>query len=80
MPFFQLIKTCDRTSARRGVISFRRGTVQTPTFMPVGTLGTVKGIEIEMLRASGAEIILGNTYHLALRPGEETVAALGGLH
>ncbi len=48
--------------------------------MPVGTLGTVKGVEIETLRASGAEMILGNTYHLSLRPGEETVAALGGLH
>lgn len=51
-----------------------------PAFMPVGTQATVKGLEIEQLRATGAEMVLGNTYHLWLRPGEETVAALGGLH
>ena len=51
-----------------------------PAFMPVGTQASVKGLEIEQLRATGAEMILGNTYHLALRPGEEVVAALGGLH
>ena len=51
-----------------------------PAFMPVGTQASVKGLEIEQLRATGAEMVLGNTYHLALRPGEEVVAALGGLH
>ena len=76
---FELLRSCTKTSARRGVLTTPRGSIQTPTFMPVGTLGTVKGIEIEMLRKSGAEIILGNTYHLSLRPGEQTVADLGGL-
>src|SRR5215475_13247826 len=56
------------------------GAVETPAFMPVGTQGTVKGLEIEMLRATGAQMILGNTYHLALRPGEAIVEKLGGLH
>ena len=51
-----------------------------PAFMPVGTQGTVKGMEIEMLRATGAQMILANTYHLALRPGEQIVEKLGGLH
>ena len=51
-----------------------------PAFMPVGTQASVKGLEVEQLRATGAEMVLGNTYHLSLRPGEETVAALGGLH
>ena len=57
-----------------------RGDVQTPTFMPVGTLGTVKALTIDQVRATGAEMVLGNTYHLALRPGAEVVEALGGLH
>lgn len=77
---FDLKTRCAISSARRGVFTTPRGTVQTPAFMPVGTLGTVKGVEIETLRNTGAEMILGNTYHLSLRPGEETVAALGGLH
>jgi queuine tRNA-ribosyltransferase len=67
-------------NARRGVFTTPHGDVQTPAFMPVGTQSTVKGQTIEMVRQTGAEMILGNTYHLALRPGEETVAALGGLH
>jgi queuine tRNA-ribosyltransferase len=57
-----------------------RGTVELPTFMPVGTRGSVKGLTIEMVRETGAEVILGNTYHLTLRPGEEVVEQLGGLH
>lgn len=77
---FTLKHEAANCAARRGTLTFRRGTVQTPTFMPVGTLGTVKGIEVNMLRESGAEMVLGNTYHLAIRPGEQTVAALGGLH
>ena len=67
--------------ARRGTITFPNGQlVQTPVFMPVGTLGTVKGLAPEELHAIGAEIILGNTFHLMLRPGEDIVAAHGGLH
>lgn len=66
--------------ARLGRLHTPRGVVELPTFMPVGTRGSVKGLTIEMVRETGAQIILGNTYHLALRPGEEIVAALGGLH
>lgn len=67
--------------ARRGKITFPNGqVVQTPVFMPVGTLGTVKGLSPEELNGVGAEIILGNTFHLMLRPGEEIVQAHGGLH
>ena len=77
---FQLHKTDANTSARRGTLNTAHGAVQTPTFMPVGTLGTVKGLVIDQVRATGAEVILGNTYHLALRPGEEVVRDLGGLH
>jgi queuine tRNA-ribosyltransferase len=66
--------------ARRGDFVTPHGRVQTPAFMPVGTAGTVKGLKPEDVRATGAEIVLGNTYHLMLRPGPERVAALGGLH
>jgi queuine tRNA-ribosyltransferase len=77
---FDLLKTDHRTSARRGRITTRRGTIETPVFMPVGTQGTVKAMLPESLREIGAQIILGNTYHLFLRPGHERVARLGGLH
>src|SRR5258707_8960271 len=66
--------------ARRGRIDTSRGDIQTPAFMPVGTLGTVKAMYPEQVRETGADILLGNTYHLMLRPGAERVAALGGLH
>lgn len=66
--------------ARRGRIDTSRGDVQTPAFMPVGTVGTVKAMYPEQVRETGADILLGNTYHLMLRPGAERVAALGGLH
>ncbi len=66
--------------ARRGRIDTWRGDVQTPAFMPVGTVGTVKAMFPEQVRDTGADILLGNTYHLMLRPGAERVAALGGLH
>ncbi|NIA70117.1 tRNA guanosine(34) transglycosylase Tgt [Pelagibius litoralis] len=66
--------------ARRGLITTAHGPVKTPAFMTVGTAGTVKGMTTEQVQASGAEIILGNTYHLMLRPGAERVARLGGLH
>jgi queuine tRNA-ribosyltransferase len=67
-------------AARRSTFTTPHGTVEMPAFMPVGTLGTVKGVEIQQLRQTGAQMVLGNTYHLTLRPGEEVVAALGGLH
>ena len=67
-------------AARRGRISFPRGTIETPTFMPVGTYGTVKAMTPEELEGLGAEIILGNTFHLMLRPGPEIMRAHGGLH
>jgi queuine tRNA-ribosyltransferase len=67
-------------AARTGVISMQRGEIRTPAFMPVGTAATVKAMRPEEVRASGADIILGNTYHLMLRPGAERVAKLGGLH
>jgi queuine tRNA-ribosyltransferase len=66
--------------ARTGLIEMRRGTIRTPAFMPVGTAATVKAMKPETVRATGADIILGNTYHLMLRPGAERVARLGGLH
>lgn len=67
-------------AARTGLLSTPHGPVETPIFMPVGTQATVKGLTPEMVRAAGAQIILGNTYHLALRPGDELIAELGGLH
>ena len=66
--------------ARTGEIAMRRGTIRTPAFMPVGTAATVKAMKPADVRAGGADIILGNTYHLMLRPGAERVARLGGLH
>ncbi|HEX2764625.1 MAG TPA: tRNA guanosine(34) transglycosylase Tgt [Allosphingosinicella sp.] len=67
-------------AARTGIISMRRGEIRTPAFMPVGTAATVKAMKPADVRTSGADIILGNTYHLMLRPGAERVARLGGLH
>lgn len=67
-------------SARRGVIEFPRGAIQTPAFMPVGTYGTVKAMTPEELEGIGADIILGNTFHLMLRPGMEVIKKFGGLH
>lgn len=67
-------------AARRATFVTPHGPVELPAFMPVGTLGTVKGLLIENVRATGAQMVLGNTYHLALRPGEDVVADLGGLH
>jgi queuine tRNA-ribosyltransferase len=67
-------------AARRGRIVTAHGTIETPAFMPVGTAATVKAMLPESVAATGAEIVLGNTYHLMLRPGAERIAALGGLH
>lgn len=77
---FELLKSDPKTAARRGRLRLPHGVVQTPAFMPVGTQGTVKGLSIDQVRATGAEILLGNTYHLALRPGSDLIAELGGLH
>ena len=75
---FELIKT--NKKARRARLSFPRGTIETPAFMPVGTYGTVKAVKPEEVKELGAEIILGNTFHLMLRPGTEVIKAHGDLH
>ncbi|MEM7279607.1 MAG: tRNA guanosine(34) transglycosylase Tgt [Pseudomonadota bacterium] len=75
---FDLLST--DSSARRGRLNFARGTVETPVFMPVGTYGTVKSVRPETVRDLGAQIILGNTFHLLLRPGPEIIQSHGGLH
>ncbi len=67
-------------AARRGRVTTSRGTIETPAFMPVGTAASVKALMPAQVHQTGAEIILGNTYHLMLRPGAERVARLGGLH
>ena len=77
---FDLRQIDPSSAARRGTFDTPHGPVETPTFMPVGTQGAIKGVTIDQLRATGAQMILGNTYHLALRPGEEIVRQLGGLH
>src|SRR3954466_4388278 len=73
------IAATDR-AARTGILAMRRGDIRTPAYMPVGTAATVKAMKPADVRASGADIILGNTYHLMLRPGAERIARLGGLH
>jgi queuine tRNA-ribosyltransferase len=75
---FELIRTSG--TARRGRLRFARGVVETPIFMPVGTYGTVKSVSPEELRDAGSKIILGNTFHLMLRPGPELIREFGGLH
>jgi queuine tRNA-ribosyltransferase len=75
---YQLLTTDGK--ARRGRLTFDRGTIETPAFMPVGTYGTVKGMKAEEVAETGAEIILGNTFHLMLRPGTEIIEQHGGLH
>ena len=77
---FELITTDPNTQARRGKITTAHGEISTPVFMPVGTAGTVKAITQQELKSLGAEIILGNTYHLYLRPGHQLIHELGGLH
>lgn len=77
---FEIFNTDERTMARRGRISLARGTIETPVFMPVGTKATVKAMKPEDVENTGAEIILANTYHLYLRPGEDVVRDAGGLH
>ena len=77
---YELIKKDSRTKARRGRVNTPHGPIETPVFMPVGTAGTVKAMKPEEVRDMGAQIILGNTYHLYLRPGHEVVKAASGLH
>jgi queuine tRNA-ribosyltransferase len=77
---FELIQKSTETNARLGRIHTSHGSIETPVFMPVGTLATVKSLTPEELDELGVQIILGNTYHLYLRPGHDTIATLGGLH
>ena len=79
-PRFEFSISATDGKARTGTIRMRRGEIRTPAFMPVGTAATVKAVKPADVRASGADILLGNTYHLMLRPGAERVARLGGLH
>ncbi|MGZ8282137.1 MAG: tRNA guanosine(34) transglycosylase Tgt [Allosphingosinicella sp.] len=79
-PRFEFSISARDGRARNGTIAMRRGDIDTPAFMPVGTAATVKAMKPADVRATGADIILGNTYHLMLRPGAERVARLGGLH
>ena len=80
-PFHFALEHADRTTrARAGRWQTPHGTIDTPAFMPVGTIGSVKGLTPDQLRQAGVQIMLANTYHLALRPGPEIVADLGGLH
>ena len=67
-------------NARAGTLTTRRGDIQTPVFMPVGTYGSVKGVTAEELITTGSQVILGNTFHLMLRPGVEVIETFAGLH
>src|SRR5436190_23300675 len=77
---FDLLMTDQNTRARLGRVTTQHGPFDTPAFMPVGTQGTIKGVLPDHVAATGAQIILANTYHLMLRPGEKVVAELGDLH
>ena len=77
---YTLLGRSSECKARRGELATLHGTIQTPVFMPVGTLGTVKAMTPENLVEIGAQIILGNTYHLYIRPGHELIRSFGGLH
>src|SRR5580765_13293 len=79
-PAFSFVVTHTDGLARRGILTTAHGAVETPSFMPVGTQGAVKAITHRDLEGLGAEIMLGNTYHLYLRPGDGRIARLGGLH
>ena len=77
---FKIKKQSEKSSARTGILETKRGNIQTPIFMPVGTLATVKSVSPEELKAVGAQIILGNTYHLYLRPGCDVIEKFSGVH
>ena len=78
--WFELKHICKQSGARYGILHTPHGDVETPMFMPVGTLATVKYLSPEELYSMGSQVILSNTYHLWLRPGEDVVANAGGLH
>lgn len=80
MSFFQKVATAQDSKARAGILTTDHGIIETPIFMPVGTQGAVKAIEHRELNENGVQIILGNTYHLYLRPGNEVLQSFGGLH
>src|SRR4051794_24571199 len=77
---FETLQQDPQSSARRGRRTTPHGSIETPAFMPVGTQATVKGLAPDHLRGTGTRMVLANTYHLALRPGEAVVESLGGLH
>src|SRR5690348_18293330 len=77
---YELLATDSSSHARLGRVTTRHGVYDTPAFMPVGTQGTIKGLLPDLVAATGSQIILANTYHLMLRPGETVVAELGDLH
>ena len=77
---FKILNKCDTTKARRGQLETAHGVIQTPVFMPVGTQATVKSLTPQQIEDTGAQIILGNTYHLNIRPTSELIARFGGLH
>ena len=79
-PMFTLLQTVPETKARRGRLVTNHGTIETPIFMPVGTQGSVKAVSPAERREVGAQIILGNTYHLFVRPGLDVIRHFGGLH
>src|ERR1700743_1874963 len=80
MPALPFTLAATDGNGRTGVLATPRGEIRTPAFMPVGTAGTVKALTVDQVAATGADILLGNTYHLMLRPTAERVARLGGLH
>src|SRR5439155_2666458 len=77
---YELLKTDSQSRARLGKLHTTRGVIDTPTFMPVGTQGSVKALDPRELLEMGTQIILGNTYHLHIRPGLDIIRAVGGLH
>lgn len=77
---YEVIKECKQTGARIGILHTPHGDIETPVFMPVGTRATVKAMSADELEELGAQIILSNTYHLYLRPGEKLIKEAGGLH
>ena len=77
---YEIVAEDPKTHARAGILHTPHGDIETPIFMPVGTKANVKGIPTETVKDLGAQIVLANTYHLAMRPGADTVAELGGLH
>ena len=77
---YEIVVEDPKTHARAGILHTPHGDIETPIFMPVGTKANVKGIPTETVKDLGAQIVLANTYHLAMRPGADTIAELGGLH